>query len=172
MAEHTLGRRILNKQPVIRVFGEEVPLRAQVEVLNGYSAHGDRRDLREWIQRVRGKGAGPRTVFLVHGEAEALEALASGGVVLDTRAPETFALGHLRGSINVGLDGRFAEYTGTVIRRMRSRVMPPSTVSARSATCGAWSTTVDAKSRAAVVASSTESKSCVPAEVPKVVFSP
>ncbi len=67
MAEHTLGRRILNKQPVIRVFGEEVPLRAQVEVLNGYSAHGDRRDLREWIQRVRGKGAGPHTVFLVHG---------------------------------------------------------------------------------------------------------
>ena len=76
MAEHTLGRRILNKQPVIRVFGEEVPLRAQVEVLNGYSAHGDRRDLREWIQRVRGKGAGPRTVFLVHGEAEAQDAFA------------------------------------------------------------------------------------------------
>lgn len=47
---------------------------------------------------------------------EALQTLASGGVVLDTRAPETFALGHLRGSINVGLGGRFAEYTGDVIR--------------------------------------------------------
>ncbi len=47
---------------------------------------------------------------------EALEVLASGGAMLDTRAPETFALGHLRGSINVGLDGRFAEYTGDVIR--------------------------------------------------------
>ncbi len=46
----------------------------------------------------------------------ALEVLASGGVVLDTRPPETFALGHLLGSINVGLDGRFAEYTGDVVR--------------------------------------------------------
>jgi glyoxylase-like metal-dependent hydrolase (beta-lactamase superfamily II)/rhodanese-related sulfurtransferase len=46
----------------------------------------------------------------------ALELLRSGGVVLDTREPETFALGHLRGSINVGLDGRFAEYTGDVVR--------------------------------------------------------
>lgn len=37
-------------------------------------------------------------------------------VVLDTRPPEAFASGHLRGSINVGLDGRFAEYAGDIIR--------------------------------------------------------
>ena len=37
-------------------------------------------------------------------------------VVLDGRSPETFASGHLRGSINVGLDGRFAEYAGDVVR--------------------------------------------------------
>ena len=37
-------------------------------------------------------------------------------VVLDGRPPETFASGHLRGSINVGLDGRFAEYAGDVVR--------------------------------------------------------
>ena len=37
-------------------------------------------------------------------------------MLLDTRAPETFASGHLRGAINVGLDGRFAEYAGDVIR--------------------------------------------------------
>ena len=36
--------------------------------------------------------------------------------LLDTRAPETFASGHLRGAMNVGLDGRFAEYAGDVIR--------------------------------------------------------
>lgn len=76
MAEHTLGRRILEKAPIIKVFGEEIPLRAQVEVLNGYSAHGDRRDLRDWIHRVRGDGPGPETVYLVHGEAEAQDALA------------------------------------------------------------------------------------------------
>ncbi len=46
----------------------------------------------------------------------ALEMARSGGVLLDTRAPELFASGHLRGSINVGLDGRFAEFAGDVIR--------------------------------------------------------
>ncbi|QYG93177.1 MBL fold metallo-hydrolase [Iamia sp. SCSIO 61187] len=37
-------------------------------------------------------------------------------VVIDGRAPEAFASGHLRGSVNVGLDGRFAEYAGDVLR--------------------------------------------------------
>ena len=37
-------------------------------------------------------------------------------VVIDGRAPEAFASGHLRGSVNVGLDGRFAEYAGDVVR--------------------------------------------------------
>lgn len=46
------------------------------------------------------------------------EALALGDdvVLLDTRPPEVFASGHVAGSINVGLDGRFAEYAGDVIR--------------------------------------------------------
>ena len=38
-----------------------------------------------------------------------------GGVLLDTRSPADFAAGHLRGSLNVGLEGRFAEYAGDVI---------------------------------------------------------
>lgn len=42
--------------------------------------------------------------------------VAGGAVLLDTRSPESFASGHLRGSVNVGLDGRFAEYAGDVIR--------------------------------------------------------
>ena len=45
----------------------------------------------------------------------ALTITAEGGVMLDCRAPETFASGHLRGSLNVGLDGRFAEYAGDVL---------------------------------------------------------
>jgi rhodanese-related sulfurtransferase len=36
--------------------------------------------------------------------------------LIDGRPPEVFASGHLRGSINVGLDGRFAEYAGDVVR--------------------------------------------------------
>ena len=50
-------------------------------------------------------------------DMDAFERLRDGGaVVLDTRAPEAFASGHLRGSVNVGLDGRFAEYAGDVAR--------------------------------------------------------
>lgn len=41
---------------------------------------------------------------------------AAGTVVVDGRAPEAFASGHLEGSVNVGLDGRFAEYAGDVVR--------------------------------------------------------
>jgi glyoxylase-like metal-dependent hydrolase (beta-lactamase superfamily II)/rhodanese-related sulfurtransferase len=47
---------------------------------------------------------------------EAVRLGEGGAVLLDTRAPESFASGHLRGSINVGLDGRFAEYAGNVLR--------------------------------------------------------
>jgi hydroxyacylglutathione hydrolase len=47
---------------------------------------------------------------------EALDLAGRGAVLLDTRSPESFASGHLRGSTNVGLDGRFAEYAGDVVR--------------------------------------------------------
>jgi hydroxyacylglutathione hydrolase len=48
--------------------------------------------------------------------AETRRALEGGVVVLDTRSPDEFANGHLRGSINVGIDGRFAETAGMVVR--------------------------------------------------------
>jgi metallo-beta-lactamase family protein len=74
-AEHTLGRRIVERAPVLKVLGEEVPLRAQVEVLGGYSAHGDRHELQEWLDRVRDGAAAP-DVYLVHGEVDAQDAFA------------------------------------------------------------------------------------------------
>jgi hydroxyacylglutathione hydrolase len=46
----------------------------------------------------------------------ALELAAEGAALVDTRSPESFASGHIRGSVNVGLDGRFAEYAGDVVR--------------------------------------------------------
>jgi metallo-beta-lactamase family protein len=77
-AEHTLGRRIVERAPMIRVFGEEIPLRAHVEILNGYSAHGDRTELQRWLDAVRAGNpseAAP-VVHLVHGEPEAQDAFA------------------------------------------------------------------------------------------------
>ncbi|MGE0878320.1 MAG: rhodanese-like domain-containing protein [Acidimicrobiia bacterium] len=47
---------------------------------------------------------------------EVLAAQADGAVVIDGRDDKAFEAGHLRGSINVGLGGRFAEYTGEVVR--------------------------------------------------------
>jgi metallo-beta-lactamase family protein len=74
-AEHTLGRRIVERRPTIKVFGEEIPLRAQVEVLNGYSAHADRRELVAWAEGVRETSPRLHQVHLVHGEPAAQEGL-------------------------------------------------------------------------------------------------
>lgn len=48
--------------------------------------------------------------------AGVLEAQGSGAVVLDTRGPEDFATGHLLGSLNIGMAGRYAEFAGGVIQ--------------------------------------------------------
>jgi hydroxyacylglutathione hydrolase len=47
---------------------------------------------------------------------EAVRLAAEGAVLVDTRSPEAFASGHVAGAVNVGLDGRFAEYAGDVLR--------------------------------------------------------
>lgn len=74
-AEHTLGRRIVERRPTIKVYGEEIPLRASVEVLEGYSAHADRGELHRWLNAVRGPSR-LKTVYLVHGETAAQDSLA------------------------------------------------------------------------------------------------
>lgn len=75
-AEHTLGRRIVERRPEIKVFGEMIPLRARVEVINGYSAHADRGELIRWLDAVRRTSPRLRRVYLVHGEPDAQDALA------------------------------------------------------------------------------------------------
>jgi metallo-beta-lactamase family protein len=76
-AEHTLGRRIVERRPFIKVFGEELPLKAQVKVINGYSAHADRAGLLAWLDAVRSKSPDLSKVFLVHGEPAAQDAFAA-----------------------------------------------------------------------------------------------
>ena len=76
-AEHTLGRRIVERQLFLRIFGDEVPLRAQVEVLNGYSAHADRTELVRWAKEVRATSPRLESVYLVHGEPPAQAGLTS-----------------------------------------------------------------------------------------------
>jgi metallo-beta-lactamase family protein len=75
MGQGTLGRRIVEKQPMLRVYGEQVPLRARVEIINGYSAHAGKSELVSWIDGVRSTSPKLGDVWLVHGEPEAQDAL-------------------------------------------------------------------------------------------------
>lgn len=68
-AEHTLGRRVVERQPVLQIFGEDVPLHARVEVIDGYSAHADRNEMAAWLGRVKDKSPKLGPIWLVHGEA-------------------------------------------------------------------------------------------------------
>jgi metallo-beta-lactamase family protein len=69
-AEHTLGRRIVERAPVLKIFGDEIPLRARVEVINGYSAHADRTELTAWLDKVKATSPRLGPVWLVHGEPD------------------------------------------------------------------------------------------------------
>jgi metallo-beta-lactamase family protein len=69
-AEHTLGRRILEGQSPVPIYGEPVEIRAAVRRADAYSAHADRTGLLDWADEVRERGEVERW-FLVHGEPEA-----------------------------------------------------------------------------------------------------
>ncbi len=72
-AQHTLGRRIVERRPRIKVLGVERDLRAQVAVMNAFSAHADKNDLLAYARACK---EGNRGVYLVHGETEQQEPLA------------------------------------------------------------------------------------------------
>ncbi len=72
-APDTLGRRIVEKQPKVKIFGEEYFLKAEVATINGFSAHADRSELLEWVGRMTKR---PLYTFIVHGEEEASLAFA------------------------------------------------------------------------------------------------
>jgi metallo-beta-lactamase family protein len=92
-AEHTLGRRVVEKQPVLQIFGDDVPLHARVEVIDGYSAHADRTEMVTWLGRVRDKSPGLGPIWLVHGEAEVQDefqaALVAHGYSVECPEPHT-----------------------------------------------------------------------------------
>lgn len=74
-AEHTLGRRLAEQEPVVRIFGEEFQRNASVEVMNSLSAHADRKELLSYIgQFDRARLA---SIFLVHGDYDQQQKLQS-----------------------------------------------------------------------------------------------
>jgi metallo-beta-lactamase family protein len=73
-AQHTLGRRLVEQRPQVRVYGLPLLRRAEVVALDGFSAHADQAGLVSFAECVR--EAGPlREVILVHGELDAQESL-------------------------------------------------------------------------------------------------
>jgi metallo-beta-lactamase family protein len=71
-AQGTTGRRIVDGAKQVKIFGENVAVKAKVFTIGGFSAHADQGDLLEWVGHFE---SNPR-VFLVHGESVASEALA------------------------------------------------------------------------------------------------
>jgi len=65
-APHTLGRRLVERRPVVKIFGEEYRLNARVETINAFSAHADRDELLGYVQRLGAKRI--KQAFVVHGE--------------------------------------------------------------------------------------------------------
>jgi len=82
-AQHTLGRKLVERQPRVRIFGVERALEAEVVVMDEFSAHADMHDLADFVSRCRGR---LRRVFLVHGEEGQAAALAAR---LEPIGPET-----------------------------------------------------------------------------------
>lgn len=64
-AEGTRGRRLVDKEPEIRIFGESVPVNCRVENITTFSGHADREELLTWMKNFTDK---PKMAFVVHGE--------------------------------------------------------------------------------------------------------
>ncbi len=73
-AKGTLGREIIQKPKSVRILGNQYEIKANIENVEGFSAHADRNELLEWINAFSKK---PKKVFIVHGEEEASESFAS-----------------------------------------------------------------------------------------------
>jgi len=68
-ANGTLGRRLVDGEKNVRIFGESINVEARIEMIDGFSGHGDIDDLDKYIGSFKEK---PKKIFLVHGEEEQL----------------------------------------------------------------------------------------------------
>ncbi len=72
-AAGTRGRLLQEGAKALRMYGEQVPVRAKVETLSGMSAHADRDEILRWLSGFK---KAPRQVYIVHGEPEPAQHLA------------------------------------------------------------------------------------------------
>lgn len=74
VAQNTLGRRIVERGETVKIFGEEHKLRAEVVVINAFSAHADRNELLAYVTPLKGR---LKKIFVVHGDEDQSDALAA-----------------------------------------------------------------------------------------------
>ncbi len=87
-AENTLGRKIKERREQVPIFGEPMPLRADVQELDALSGHADREEMLAWMKPL---APGLKKVFLVHGEPDqqdAFQAAIRARYGLEVVAPE------------------------------------------------------------------------------------
>mgnify|MGYP000725361192 CR=1 FL=1 len=77
-AAGTLARQIVDGASHVRLFGDDIKVRARIHTINGFSAHADQHELLDWHAKT-----GAKTTFLVHGEGETMKKFA--GRLKDTR---------------------------------------------------------------------------------------
>ncbi|MEE4216623.1 MAG: MBL fold metallo-hydrolase, partial [Xanthomonadales bacterium] len=65
-ARGSLGRRLVNGEKSVRIYGREIPVNATIHTVGGLSAHGDQDDLARWYEYMENRPP----VYLVHGEVE------------------------------------------------------------------------------------------------------
>lgn len=74
-APNTLGRRLVEGEKTLRIYGEEHQMRAKLEILTGFSGHADRAGLLDFVRVMQQK---PARTFIVHGEEDSAASLADG----------------------------------------------------------------------------------------------
>ena len=71
----SLGRRILDGEKEVKIFGQKIAVNCQIRAIGGYSAHADQAMLLKWIESA-GSGGNLKKVFMVQGEEDSATILA------------------------------------------------------------------------------------------------
>jgi metallo-beta-lactamase family protein len=81
-AEGTLGKKIMSGEKLVKIFGEEIAVNAEIRSLDAFSGHADQKGILTWIEKIEKK---PKNIFLVHGEY-------TGQLVLKSEIEDKFSI--------------------------------------------------------------------------------
>ncbi len=65
----TLGRAIIDGAKMVKIYGEEIAVKAKIYTINGFSSHADQKTLLSWLENIKGL----KNVFIIHGDKEVMQ---------------------------------------------------------------------------------------------------